>query len=177
MSRFTLAAGAALTVLLATLTGVLAGSRSRALRQVADATAALRHDIATHARADRLAAVLSIDLDGFKQINDQRGHAAGDAVLRTVAARMENSLRLVDTVARLGGDEFAILLEGLTTPADARVSASIGIALSRPGTGADELRRAADTAMYTANNTGKNRCVEATGPPPDPAVARPAAHR
>ncbi|MFG1922731.1 diguanylate cyclase domain-containing protein [Cryptosporangium sp. NPDC048952] len=226
MSRFTLAAGIALTLLLGVLTGVLAGSRGRALQQVDDATAALRldiarrerveaqlrereqelqrlafhdpltglanrtlfydrltHALATHARAERMVALLFVDLDGFKQVNDQLGHQAGDAVLRTVAERLRDGLRAVDTVARFGGDEFAIILEGLTAAADARrtaerviaelqapidvegaqaqISASIGIVISGAGTDADELIREADAAMYTAKNAGKNRYVEA----------------
>ncbi|MFI5952873.1 diguanylate cyclase domain-containing protein [Cryptosporangium sp. NPDC051539] len=226
MSRFTLAAGAALTLMLGVLTGALAGSRSRALQQVDQATAALRLDIARrkhveaqlrereqelhhlafhdpltglanrtlfydrlihaldiHARSGGLLAVLFIDLDGFKQVNDRLGHGAGDLVLLEVGERLRNGLRAVDTVARFGGDEFAILLEGLTTSANARtaaervladvqepididgdrawVSSSVGIAIGAPGARADDLIREADAAMYEAKNTGKNRYVGA----------------
>ncbi|TQS44061.1 diguanylate cyclase domain-containing protein [Cryptosporangium phraense] len=226
MSRFTLAAGAALTLMLAVMTGVLAGSRSRALQQVDQATAALRLDITrrkhveaqlrererelhhlafhdpltglanrtlfydrlihaldTHARNGGLVGVLFVDLDGFKQVNDRLGHAAGDVVLLEVAERLRTGLRAVDTVARFGGDEFAILLEGLTTPVNARtaaerviadvqapilidgapahVSASIGIAIGGPGDDADDLIREADAAMYEAKSAGKNCYVEA----------------
>lgn len=144
----------------------------------------LTHAVATHARRNRTFAVLFIDLDGFKQINDQRGHQAGDAVLREVATRLRAGLRAGDTVARFGGDEFAIILEALTAEADARgtaervidrihqpidvdgtpatVSASVGIAVHQPGTSADDTLRHADAAMYAAKSAGKNRYVEAT---------------
>ncbi|MCY1137129.1 sensor domain-containing diguanylate cyclase [Actinoplanes sp. Pm04-4] len=224
MSRFTLAAGAALTVLLCLMTAVLTGSRNRALLQVDQATTALRKDIArredvearlrereqelhhlafhdpltglanrllfydrlTHAVATRgrtggRLAVLFIDLDGFKEVNDRLGHNAGDLVLRTVGDRLRTSLRAADTVARFGGDEFAVILEDIESPADARsaaerviagvrapidvngeearVSASIGIAVSDRDSTADDLVGQADAAMYAAKNAGKNRYV------------------
>jgi diguanylate cyclase (GGDEF)-like protein len=144
----------------------------------------LTHALNTHARAGRPFAVLFIDLDGFKQINDDCGHQTGDAVLRAVATRLRAGLRAGDTVARFGGDEFVILLEGLTAHIDggataARiiglvrqpidvaggtvvVSASVGIAVNLPGMGADDLLRQADEAMYTAKAAGKNCYAEAT---------------
>ena len=123
-------------------------------------------------------AVLFVDLDDFKYINDRYGHSAGDDVLRAVADRIRRTVRAMDTPARLGGDEFAVVLEDLTTPADAhRVASallmafdepvqsdsvrialrtSIGIAIRADGdlTGEDLLRNA-DTAMYTAKRHGK----------------------
>ena len=126
------------------------------------------------------AAVLFIDLDNFKTINDSLGHAAGDHVLVETAHRVRSCLRTEDTAARLGGDEFAVLLEDADVTAAARmaerirvalgtpfwvlgqevyISASIGIAVRRDGDTANELLRNADVAMYTAKSKGK-ACFE-----------------
>ncbi|MFI6805641.1 diguanylate cyclase domain-containing protein [Streptomyces luteogriseus] len=126
-------------------------------------------------------AVLVMDLDGFKAVNDSAGHAVGDALLIQAARRLQASVRAEDTVARLGGDEFAALLEGeagthpsrakdvaerilsaLTQPYQiagnkALVSASIGMTLALPGVTPDELLRQADEAMYEAKRAGKGR--------------------
>lgn len=126
-------------------------------------------------------AVIFLDLDGFKAVNDSAGHAAGDALLVQAARRLQASVRAGDTVARLGGDEFAALLAGeagthhsrirdvaermlsaLTKPyrigsVDAVVSASIGIAVAAPGITPDELMHNADLAMYRAKCAGKAR--------------------
>ncbi|MGP4002313.1 diguanylate cyclase domain-containing protein [Streptomyces sp. 8N706] len=126
-------------------------------------------------------AVLFLDLDGFKAVNDSAGHAAGDALLVQAARRLQAAVRAGDTVARLGGDEFAALLEGeagrcpsrtrevaervlssLTTPyrigsTEAVVSASIGIAVATPGITPEELLHNADLAMYEAKAAGKGR--------------------
>ena len=129
-------------------------------------------------RGSRLAA-LYCDLDGFKQVNDRFGHAAGDAVLVEVAGRIERCLRDTDTVARLGGDEFAMLLEDIDSDdqvvavasrvLDAlrerlsvgehpvSVTTSLGIAYSDTADSADTLLRNADMAMYQAKAQGKNR--------------------
>ncbi len=133
-------------------------------------------------------ALLFCDLDDFKPINDQYGHAAGDAVLRQVAARLLDERRSTDTVARLGGDEFVILLtdlsdsrndtrngaivvaqqllESLSIPFNVggkifQLSTSIGIALySGIGVSASQLMSQADIAMYRAKAAGKNEfCV------------------
>jgi diguanylate cyclase (GGDEF)-like protein len=125
-------------------------------------------------------AVLFIDLDNFKTINDSLGHAAGDHVLVETAHRVRSSLRNEDTAARLGGDEFAVLLEDADVTAAARVaerirvalgtpfwvlgqevyiSASIGIAVRRDNDSASDLLRNADVAMYTAKSKGK-ACFE-----------------
>lgn len=123
-------------------------------------------------------AVLFIDLDDFKTVNDSMGHAAGDDLLVTVSRRITSCLRPGDTAARLGGDEFAVLVDELAASDDAvgvaerilRVlqapvalsatqfapAASIGIAYGAADTGADELLRNADLAMYTAKGAGKN---------------------
>lgn len=130
-------------------------------------------------RTDKLLAVLFLDLDDFKKINDSLGHEVGDELLIQVAARLRESLRNADTIGRLGGDEFIVLLGGLTAPADARLvvdnllknlrqpyllknrelvlTASLGIAVY-PGDGDTpaELLRSADTAMYHAKSEGRN---------------------
>jgi diguanylate cyclase (GGDEF)-like protein len=117
-------------------------------------------------------AVLFCDLDRFKVVNDTLGHAAGDELLRQVAARLRAAVRPGDTVGRLSGDEFAVILPGVADPADAaaladrvvacfaapfrldgaetRVGTSVGVAVHDPRdrTSADELLRRADAAMY-----------------------------
>lgn len=133
-------------------------------------------------RDDLRVAVLGIDLDGFKQVNDQFGHAAGDAVLREVAARMKSELRGRDTVARLGGDEFMAILVSVDPdesigPVLSRlvrtlclpvpwqdeqlpVDASIGAAFyPAHGKDPDTLIRHADEAMYAAKRKGGRRFV------------------
>ena len=129
--------------------------------------------LALAARGDNELAVLFIDLDRFKEINDTLGHAYGDELLRQVALRLREVLRHGDTLARLGGDEFAVLLPTVQDRADVElvadrlrdalhrsfsaagttldVEASIGVALSSEhGTTADELLASADIAMYSA---------------------------
>ncbi|TNC05507.1 EAL domain-containing protein [Methylobacterium terricola] len=141
----------------------------------------LRDRLGAITAAARPVAVLMLDLDGFKEINDSHGHAAGDAVLREVAARLLSSIRPTDTASRLGGDEFVLLLSDLSdrlrasTVAEAvisaitapieyegqtlRLSASIGIALSPAhGDTADELLSCADFALYQAKNAGRDCC-------------------
>jgi len=123
-------------------------------------------------------ALLFMDLDNFKNINDIYGHSAGDHVLFQVAARLQSCLRPADTVARLGGDEFAILLDEIKDPSNALnvigriqslikepyswkdhellTSVSIGVVLgTQQSNSADELMRQADSAMYTAKANGK----------------------
>ena len=142
---------------------------------------ALRVDAAL-ARHDNAPAVMFLDLDDFKGVNDTLGHAAGDALLVTVAERLRASLREDDLAARLGGDEFAVLLEHAPTAVEAeraaervlgalaaplsvqgravRVRASIGVALASGGVStAAELLRNADLAMYAAKAGGRSRCA------------------
>jgi diguanylate cyclase (GGDEF)-like protein/PAS domain S-box-containing protein len=131
------------------------------------------------ARTDRLAApvaVLFVDLDDFKAVNDGSGHTAGDELLVAVARRLRETLRPSDTIARLGGDEFAVLIEdaaepgrpavaaerllaALAEPFDGtRITASVGIATGAAGQhDAAELLRHADVAMYAAKAAGKGR--------------------
>lgn len=136
-----------------------------------------RGAIARAARNASLLAILFMDLDQFKAINDSLGHAAGDEVLRQAAIRLKSCLRDTDTLARLGGDEFVLMLEGLKRPEDAvRVaeavqhgfalpfqyadrklflSASIGISCyPRDGTDFDTLMKCADAAMYQCKRDG-----------------------
>ena len=131
-----------------------------------------------HAVARGKPAVLFVDLDDFKRVNDSLGHAAGDALLVTLAERLRACLRPEDTAARLGGDEFAVLLEmadadgaalvaqriitHLAEPFDlggttVLVRASIGIALTSTGRHDADLLRDADVAMYVAKTAGKGR--------------------
>lgn len=128
----------------------------------------------------RIFAVLFLDLDRFKVINDSVGHLVGDEVLKHAARRIASAVRQPDTVARLGGDEFAVLVEDIAGEEDARdvavrvieamvasmpvadkelfTSASIGIALSNPRyRRPEEMLRDADTAMYRAKAKGRNR--------------------
>ncbi len=141
--------------------------------------AQLRHALGRAARRNDLLAVMEIDLDGFKNVNDTLGHPAGDRLLQIVARRLREVLRNEDIVARLGGDEFAIVMESLGSADDAaivadkiitavaepldldghaaRVTSSIGIALfPADGTDATALLKAADTALYVAKRDGRN---------------------
>lgn len=140
----------------------------------------LLHDVARARRADKPLALFFLDLDGFKHVNDQHGHAAGDRVLTTVARRWQETLRETDTVARIGGDEFAMILPSADRVEDVQaiaaklislagqpvalpdaqtvqVGVSVGISLfPRHGTELDTLIAAADTAMYQSKARGKN---------------------
>ena len=139
----------------------------------------LAHTVERAARAQTSAAVMVIDLDRFKEVNDTLGHAAGDQLLCQVARRLEVSVRSADTVARCGGDEFVIVIEGIKSldsaeavaakilvelalpfmlgKETARIGGSIGVAVyPDAGHTADELLRAADLAMYEAKAAGRN---------------------
>ncbi len=132
-----------------------------------------------------------IDCDNFKLVNDQLGHATGDAVLRAVALTMNATIRATDHVARLGGDEFALLLPGLSSAAADTlipklrerllaamraqrwpVTFSIGVrTFTKPPASVDELLGAIDSLQYRAKEAGKDRIVFAPAPPADPAPA------
>jgi len=131
-------------------------------------------------REDGVAAVLFLDLDGFKLVNDSLGHAVGDQLLQGVGERLRSAARGMDSVARLGGDEFVVLcenlvdsteamtlaerlLEALAAPFDIAghqlfISASVGVATT-PVTDVDAILRDADAAMYQAKKSGRNRCT------------------
>ena len=136
--------------------------------------------IARAASDGRLVALLYLDLDDFKPVNDAMGHAAGDELLIAVAERLRGAVRKTDAVARLGGDEFAVLLTDVERPDVAgelagklverigqpymlnrrriAVGASIGISLyPRDGATTDDLLRHADAAMYAAKAGGRRR--------------------
>ena len=135
-------------------------------------------------RADYWFAVLFVDLDGFKAVNDTLGHAAGDELLASVAQRLKESLRRNDTAARLGGDEFAILLNDIGNVGElpliikriksvisaphqvggqtATVGAAIGVAISSTGyASGDDMLHDADTAMYRAKRRSKSATLMA----------------
>jgi diguanylate cyclase (GGDEF)-like protein/PAS domain S-box-containing protein len=139
----------------------------------------VEHALTLAQRSQQHVAVMFLDLDNFKNINDSLGHDAGDRLLQAAAQRLVKATRPSDTVARLGGDEFAILLEGIRSEADVEriatpissafnrpllvdgreidTSASIGVACARPGDDAEQLLRNADIAMYNAKAAGKAR--------------------
>ncbi len=154
----------------------------------------VEHAVAVSRRNGRGVAVMFVDLDNFKRINDSLGHAQGDRVLHKSAQRLVKATRTGDTVARLGGDEFAVLLENLMSKdqvieiaariveslqesldlpgADMRVAASVGVAFATPEDGVEELMRNADVAMYSAKDQGKGRYVVY-----EPAMQRAASKR
>ena len=131
-------------------------------------------------------AVLFVDLDGFKPVNDAHGHEAGDELLRQVAHRLSACVRENDVLARVGGDEFVVLMPGVLNQADADamcarirlaieepfpidgsqvlIGASIGVHLAGSSTDPDEALRAADHAMYTVKKSGGGRRVVVTEP-------------
>ena len=139
-------------------------------------------------RKERITLVY-MDLDGFKQVNDTLGHAAGDDVLRSVAGVLRLCIRQADIAARVGGDEFGLLLANaspvsthvvadrvirglealsLVLPGGTRVGASFGIATDRDAAGPSELVQAADAAMYRAKRQGGDRIASAG--PADPSI-------
>jgi len=151
----------------------------------------VEHALARAHRERSGVAVIFVDLDGFKQLNDSHGHLAGDRCLVAAAARLRGAVRLYDTAARLGGDEFAVLIEGthpshaegeaigvarritdaLREPVDmdgvsCRLAASVGIASDDGSAAPDDLLRRADGAMYAAKARGGD-CFAVAEPPAD----------
>ena len=139
----------------------------------------LSHALSRARRAESRVAVMFIDLDGFKTVNDSMGHPCGDELLRSVAGRLQEAIRDSDTLVRVSGDEFAVVLEEFRDPevaervadrvlaavsrphaltgGEARVTASIGVALyPQDAEAAAELIRRADEAMYAVKRAGKN---------------------
>ncbi len=140
----------------------------------------LHRELARAERQQKTLAVLMVDLDHFKQVNDTYGHLAGDAVLREATRRMRSSVRRYDEIGRYGGEEFIVVAPGCDRPGamslaerirasmsrDAistfekaiPVTVSLGLALQPEGnSSAESLVRAADAALYRAKNTGRNR--------------------
>lgn len=202
-----LAVGLAFSGLVFALVRVLARGRLRALKMVAHQTAELRrlalHDpltglpnrtlildrldqaLARAERSDGQIAVMLLDLDGFKSVNDTLGHPAGDQLLRAVTSRLTTLLRSSDSIGRLGGDEFVVLVEGERLqpgaevvaermrqvvavpftleqegrPVSVQVRASIGVALGGSAGSAEHLLRDADIALYEAKHRGRDRFV------------------
>ncbi|MFE2142124.1 putative bifunctional diguanylate cyclase/phosphodiesterase [Streptomyces sp. NPDC059456] len=164
-------------------------------------TRRVRQALTGRRAGDHSTAVLFIDLDGFKAVNDTIGHQAGDELLTEAAHRLQDSVRAGDTAARLGGDEFAALILGdgnrdrsareyqvheiadrlrttLSQPyriagSEVRVAASIGVAFADPGITPSDLMRNADLAMYRAKAGGKDR-VELYAPQMQAEVVRKA---
>jgi diguanylate cyclase (GGDEF)-like protein len=196
------AAGVAFSVLLAALLAALATGQARAWRLVAARTGQLQHQALHDAltglpnralildrmeqllrrsrRSGTSGAVLYIDIDDFKNVNDTLGHAAGDRLLVTVASRLRNALRETDTIGRMGGDEFVVLVDGDHldvspelvaerlihvmrqpfesdgAPLPLAINVSIGV-VAATGDSASDVLRDADVAMYQAKTAGKNR--------------------
>jgi diguanylate cyclase (GGDEF)-like protein len=142
----------------------------------------LSHALAAAKRQQNTVAVIYMDLDGFKLVNDTLGHSVGDLLLRQVAERLRRRVRSSDTIARIGGDEFTIiaaqirnakeaalianyLLAEFATPFviqehELMLTASIGISLyPQDGLEAEQIIKQADTAMYVAKSTGKNKAT------------------
>ncbi|MHB8697748.1 MAG: diguanylate cyclase domain-containing protein [Sulfuricaulis sp.] len=144
-------------------------------------TESLEHELSLAQRHREKLAVLFIDLDSFKEINDTHGHQSGDIVLKTVASRLLKHIRKSDIVARLAGDEFVVLLTDvdrdtakhvthklvhdirtsiLVANCSVMVTASVGIAIfPDSGSTANEIMAKADTAMYRCKQQGKNRMM------------------
>jgi diguanylate cyclase (GGDEF)-like protein len=143
----------------------------------------LAREVARAQRSERGFALLMLDLDGFKQVNDTWGHAAGDKVLAMVAERARNNVRAADTVGRVGGDEFLAILPEATHEGALQVAEKLRTALSEPyplargtaklgasvgvsyygehGTDVEALQRRADEALYEAKRRGTDRVLEA----------------
>jgi diguanylate cyclase (GGDEF)-like protein/PAS domain S-box-containing protein len=145
----------------------------------------LRHALERRSRGNSRVAVILLDLDGFKRVNDSLGHAVGDELLQIVGRRIASAVRTGETVARLGGDEFSVVIESIEQGDDPELLAerllmllrmpmrisgrevvigvSIGIAIAEPADDEETVLRNADTAMYAAKSSGK-ACVRRFDP-------------
>ena len=154
--------------------------------------------LGTSLRQDAVA-VLFVDLDGFKPVNDAHGHEAGDELLRQVADRLSACVREGDVLARVGGDEFVVLMPGVTARADAdamshrvrtaielpfqvlgaeiTIGASVGVHLATPSDDPDQALRAADHAMYAVKHLGGGRRANTAGLPEQREPAHAGRHR
>ena len=147
-----------------TLTGI-------ANRRVAERT------LGVFAAGQRRYAVMMIDIDHFKSVNDQHGHDTGDRILQCIAEALQGRMRVQDTVARWGGEEFLVIVESVTrdeaasiaeslralveqgTAAILKTTISIGVAHSDVGQGVDHILKRADEGLYAAKNSGRNKVV------------------
>ncbi len=147
--------------------------------------ASLEQEVARSLRSGEQLSLVMLDIDHFKRLNDERGHQAGDEVLRDVAAALSRACRDVDTAARYGGEEFAVVLPGCDAGTAAviaerlrqavnsisvgvQVTASAGVAsFPRHADGADALVRAADEALYASKRNGRDRTTVSQGGTPD----------
>lgn len=146
----------------------------------------LERDLQSAQRLNSPLSVLMIDVDHFKKVNDQHGHAGGDTALVAVAQQLQDNLRSVDAIFRFGGEEFLAVLPNTGLPYVLQVaerlrsaiesiqlyyegqrihlSASFGVAVSHPGENQDQLLQRADAALYMAKSTGRNRACLADRP-------------
>jgi diguanylate cyclase (GGDEF)-like protein len=111
----------------------------------------MQYEIARHDRAGRSFALLMVDLDGFKAVNDRFGHGSGDDLLRDVAQALEGTIREQDTVARIGGDEFCVLAPETEGPGAERLMGRVSAAVEGIAVGTRALRASAGMAMFPAD--------------------------
>jgi diguanylate cyclase (GGDEF)-like protein len=218
METVTAGAGVALSLMLTMLAWLMVNGRNRALRLAETMTEELRHmaqhdpltdlpnralfndrlrhELARATRQHGRFAMLFLDLDHFKPVNDNYGHDVGDKVLRQIARRLQDCVRAADTVGRIGGDEFVVLMAELSDSDqilalaeklrealrrsfvveghELSISCSIGVAVyPEDGTDAAALTKCADDAMYRAKEEGRD-CVRLCNAPRGPASIAPA---
>jgi diguanylate cyclase (GGDEF)-like protein len=121
----------------------------------------IEYEIARHARGRRGFALVMIDLDGFKALNDRFGHPAGDEMLRDVAGALQRTIRAQDTAARIGGDEFCVLAPETEGPGIQRLEARVLRAVASVTAGVDKLRASVGTAMFPADGRSPETLLQA----------------